>query len=38
VDPKLLGTDPGARDYYGSALPQGVGYDLGAHEAQAEAP
>lgn len=32
LDPRRFGVDPGARDYYGTPLPQGVGYDLGAHE------
>jgi hypothetical protein len=30
--PKLLGIDPGQRDFYGNSLPQGRQYDVGAHE------
>jgi hypothetical protein len=28
----LLGVDPGDRDYFGHPLPQGGGYEVGAHE------
>jgi hypothetical protein len=28
----LFGVNPGTRDFYGNALPQGAAYDLGAHE------
>jgi hypothetical protein len=26
-------TDPGRTDFFGTELPQGVGYDIGAYEA-----
>ncbi len=29
---ELRGIDVGSRDFYGSAIPQGSGYDIGAHE------
>jgi hypothetical protein len=33
LDPhKLFDTDPGARDFYSNPIPQGVSYDIGAHE------
>jgi hypothetical protein len=28
----LFGIDPGNRDFYGNPIPQGKGYDIGAHE------
>ncbi len=28
----LFGTNVGTRDYYGSTIPQGTGFDIGAHE------
>jgi hypothetical protein len=28
----LFGIDPGNRDFYGTSIPQGKGYDIGAHE------
>ena len=28
----LFGIDPGSRDFYGNSIPQGKGYDIGAHE------
>lgn len=31
-DPRAFGSDPGPVDFFGTALPQGVGYDLGAQE------
>ncbi|MFA6242020.1 MAG: hypothetical protein WC655_13890, partial [Candidatus Hydrogenedentales bacterium] len=30
----LYGIDPGARDYYGKAIPKGNAFDIGAHELQ----
>jgi hypothetical protein len=36
VDPMVFGQEPGPHDYYGGSLPNGVGYDLGAHEANQE--
>ena len=29
---KLFGLDPGPHDYYATTLPQGSGFDIGAHE------
>lgn len=29
---ELLGFDPGSTDFYGNTIPQGTGYDIGAHE------
>ena len=29
----LFGLDPGPTDFYGTSIPQGASYDLGAHEA-----
>lgn len=34
----LFGVNPGAADFYGSAIPQGSGYDAGAHELVASGP
>ena len=28
----LFGIDPGKRDFFGNPIPQGKGYDIGAHE------
>jgi hypothetical protein len=28
----LFGIDPGDRDFFGNSIPQGKGYDIGAHE------
>ena len=28
----LFGIDPGDRDFYGNPIPQGKGFDIGAHE------
>ncbi len=28
----LFGIDPGKRDFYGTSIPQGKAYDIGAHE------
>jgi len=28
----LFGIDPGGRDFFGNSIPQGKGYDIGAHE------
>jgi hypothetical protein len=28
----LFGIDPGSRDFYGNPIPQGKGFDIGAHE------
>jgi hypothetical protein len=28
----LFGIDPGNRDFFGNSIPQGKGYDIGAHE------
>ena len=30
--PDLFDMDPGLQDFYGSSLPQHLGYDVGAHE------
>jgi len=27
-----FGIDPGDRDFYGNPIPQGKGFDIGAHE------
>jgi hypothetical protein len=32
VDPTMFVSDPGKTDFFGTELPQGVGYDMGAHE------
>ena len=32
LDPRRLGFDPGPRDFYGTPLPPGVGYDIGAQQ------
>jgi len=33
LDPRsLFGIDPGERDFYGNPIPQGEGFDIGAHE------
>jgi hypothetical protein len=29
----VFGLDPGPTDFYGTSIPQGASYDLGAHEA-----
>jgi hypothetical protein len=34
LDPVGFVSDPGATDFYGTALPQGLGYDVGAHESR----
>ncbi|UCE99779.1 MAG: hypothetical protein JSV82_01560 [Planctomycetota bacterium] len=34
----LFGTDVGTRDFYGSAIPDGSGYEIGAHEYDADTP
>jgi hypothetical protein len=28
----LFGIDPGKRDFFGNSIPQGKGFDIGAHE------
>jgi hypothetical protein len=33
LDLALLGITSGSHDFYGSSIPQGVGFDVGAHEA-----
>jgi hypothetical protein len=32
LDPLTFVSDPGGTDFFGTELPQGVGYDIGAHE------
>jgi hypothetical protein len=32
LDPLSFVSDPGDTDFFGTELPQGVGYDIGAHE------
>jgi hypothetical protein len=32
LDPLSFVADPGSTDFFGTELPQGVGYDIGAHE------
>ncbi|MBM4290404.1 MAG: right-handed parallel beta-helix repeat-containing protein [Deltaproteobacteria bacterium] len=32
LDPLSFVADPGGTDFFGTELPQGVGYDIGAHE------
>lgn len=34
----LYGLSPGARDYYGNAVPQGAAFDIGAHESETSTP
>jgi hypothetical protein len=34
LDPRRFAVDPGPRDYYGTPLPPGVGYDIGAHQSR----
>jgi hypothetical protein len=34
----LFGLSPGSTDFYGTSIPQGAGYDVGAHEATAVSP
>ena len=34
LDPAAFGQDSGGRDFYGTPLPRGVGYDLGAHQSR----
>jgi hypothetical protein len=34
LDPLAFVSAPGATDFFGTALPQGVGYDIGAYEAR----
>ncbi len=36
VDLRTLGVDPGARDYFGGALPFNMAFDIGAHEYRGE--
>jgi uncharacterized protein len=32
LDLREFGLDPGLRDFYGNPIPQGAGFDIGAHE------
>ncbi len=34
----LFGVNPGSRDFYGHAIPDGNGYDMGVHEFDPDAP
>jgi hypothetical protein len=34
----LFGLSPGPTDFYGTSIPQGAGYDVGAHEATGASP
>jgi hypothetical protein len=38
IDPKSFVQHPGPHDFFGIPLPQGVGYDVGAHEAEPISP
>jgi hypothetical protein len=35
---RLFGLSPGPTDFYGTSIPQGTGYDVGAHEATVASP
>jgi hypothetical protein len=38
LDLRLLGVDPGPRDFFGVPIPQGSGFDTGASEAETPSP